>query len=151
MMQQNERQQISFGKLITRENYITSPFIPGQIRSHLADTPYYLYIFVPADEIIKVSIFACKSGNIKKILIRLKEFAPELVKGISTVLKNFKLSEGTIHTTGLCFESTRCFYETYVDATVMKEKNLSLDKIREEFSKVNRVEEVIIKDITISE
>ena len=146
-----ERQQISYGKLIPRKKYMESQFIPDQIRSHLAETPYYLYIYVPADEIIKVSIFACKTANIQKILIRLKEFAPELVKGISTVLKNFNLGAGTIHTTGLCFESTRCFYETYVDATVMEKKGLSLDHIKKEFLAVNRVEEVIIKEITISE
>ena len=150
-MNVKERQQISYGKLIPRNKYMESPFIPDQIRSHLAENPYYLYIYVPADEIIKVSIFACKTANIKKILIRLKEFAPELVKGISSVLKNFNLGAGTIHTTGLCFESTKCYYETYVDATVMEQKNLSLEQIREEFLAVNRVEEVIIKEITITE
>ncbi len=143
------RQQISYGKLISRRKYEESSFFPDEIRSHLPNTPYYLYIYVPADRIVKVSIFACDSSKIKKILISLKEFAPELVKGISTVLKNFNLGKGTIHTTGLCFESSKCFYETYVDESKLKESDISFEEIQKEFLKVERIEEVRILDIEV--
>ena len=143
------RQQISYGKLISREKYEQSSFFPDEIRDHLPNTPYYLFIYVPADKIVKVSIFACENKNIKKILISLKEFAPELVKGISTVLKNFDLGKGTIHTTGLCFESSSCYYETYVNAAQLEENNVSFDTIKEEFLKVDRIKDVRILDIPI--
>ena len=143
------RQQISFGKLVSRAEYEQSKFFPEEIRSHLPKTPYYLHIFVPAENIVKVSIFACSNKDIKKILISLKEFAPELVKGISTVLKEFDLSKGTIHTTGLCFESTKCYYETYVDASKLAKNNVSFGKIKKEFLKVDRINEVQILDIEL--
>ena len=143
------RQQISYGKLISRAKYEKSSFSPDEIRDHLPNTPYYLYIFVPAEKIVKVSIFSCKNKNIKKILISLKEFAPELVKGISTVLKNFDLGKGTIHTTGLCFESSSCYYETYVNASQLEENNISFDSIKEEFLKVDRIKHVRILDIPL--
>lgn len=150
-MTMENRQQISYGKLISRAGYEQSKFFPEEIRTHLPKTPYYLYIYVPAEKIIKVSIFACENNHIKKILISLKEFAPELVKGISTVLKNFDLSKGTIHTTGLCFESSKCYYETYVDASKLKKNNISFEDIREEFLKVDRINEVKILEIPLTE
>lgn len=149
IMAMENRQQISYGKLISREKYMQSGFFPDEIRDHLPETPYYLYIFVPAEKIVKVSIFACENENIKKILINLREFAPEVVKGISSVLKNFDLGKGTIHTTGLCFQSTKCYYETYVDATKLEENKISFDNIKQEFLKVDRIENVKILDLPL--
>ncbi len=80
-------------------------------------------------------------------MIRLKEFSPDLVKGISDVLKNFNLGDATIHTTGLCFSGINCFYETYIDAESIKTKNIALDTIKEDFMKVPRVEKVEIVDV----
>lgn len=150
-MTMENRQQISYGKLISRAGYEQSRFFPEEMRDHLPETPYYLYIYVPAEKIIKVSIFSCENKNIKKILISLKEFAPELVKGISTVLKNFDLSKGTIHTTGLCFESSKCYYETYVDASKLEKMNISFEKIKDEFLKVERINDVRILEIPLEE
>ncbi len=142
-----DKKQISFGKLISEEKFTSSHFIPEKIQDHLKKAPYYLFIYIPADDIIKISVFPCKNATIKKILIRLKEFSPDLVKGISDVLKNFNLGDGTIHTTGLCFESINCFYETYLDTANIKNHEVSLAKIKDEFLKVPRVEEVSIIDI----
>ena len=144
-----ERKQISYGVLVSRADFEKNPFIPEKVKKALKESPYYLNIFIPSDEILKVSLFPVKNRDIKKVLIRLKEFSPELVKGISEVLKNFNLGQSTIHTTGLCFESINCFYETYIDGTSFTQKNLSWDKIVDEFNKVPRVEEVKIIDITV--
>ncbi len=142
-----EKKQISFGKLVPKAKFETSGFIPEKLHTLIKSTPYYLMIYIPADDILKISVFPCENSSIQKILIRLKEFSPDLVKGISDVLKNFNLGDGTIHTTGLCFEAINCFYETYIDSTIINKRNISIEKIREEFMKVPRVEEVIIVNI----
>lgn len=147
-MENDEKKQISYGKLMQKKEFDENAFIPNNVREKLKSSPYYLFIFIPAEDLIKLSIFPCKNNDVKKILIRLKEFSPDLVKGISDVLKKFNLDIGTIHTTGLCFEAINCFYETYVDATTLREKNISIEKVRDEFLNVQRVKEVKILDIS---
>lgn len=142
-----EKKQISFGRLVKKADFQNSSFVPDEVRKTLKDTDFYLFIYIPSDEIIKLSIFPCGNVNIQKILIRLKEFSPELVKGISDVLKNFELGDSTIHTTGLCFSGINCFYETYLDSTKMKDKNISIEEIKKEFLAVPRVVEVHIVDV----
>ncbi|MHA1612197.1 MAG: hypothetical protein ACTSVZ_11720 [Promethearchaeota archaeon] len=141
-----EKKQISYGKLISKEDFASDRCIPSEVKDKLENVPYYLFIFIPADEILKISVFPSKNPVIKKILIRLKEFSPELVKGISEILKNFKLGNSTIHTTGLCFENINCFYETYMSVVDMP---ASMEEIKAEFLKVRRVEEVSIIDIPV--
>ncbi len=141
-----EKKQISYGKLMEKKEFDENTFIPNSVKK-IKTTPYYLFIFIPADDLIKLSIFPCQNNDVKKILIRLKEFSPDLVKGISDVLKKFNLDIGTIHTTGLCFEAINCFYETYIDAATLRKENISIEKVREEFLKVQRVKEVKIIDI----
>lgn len=142
-----EKKQISYGKLMEKKDFDENTFIPNRVREKIKSTPYYLFIFIPADDLIKLSIFPCQNNDVKKILIRLKEFSPDLVKGISDVLKKFNLDIGTIHTTGLCFEAINCFYETYIDAATLRKENISIEKVRDEFLKVQRVKEVKIINI----
>lgn len=144
-----ERRQISFGYLSDKADFEQSTLIPTEGRKNLKKGNYYLFIFIPGEEILKLSIFPCESNNIKKILIRLKEFSPDLVKGISDVLKSCNLGDSTIHTTGLCFSGINCFYETYIDATKMTSKNIDLDQIKADFKKVPRVEDVQIMNVEI--
>ena len=146
-MENDEKKQISYGKLIQKKNFDANTFIPNSVREKIKSAPYYLFIFIPAEDLIKLSCFPCQNNDVKKILIRLKEFSPDLVKGISDVLKKFNLDIGTIHTTGLCFEAINCFYETYIDAATLREKNISIEKVRDEFLKVQRVKEVKIINI----
>jgi hypothetical protein len=148
-MSDAERKQISFGYLVSKDDFEKSPFIPSDSKIHLKKSPFYLLISIPGEEILKISVFPCENSAIKKILIRLKEFSPDLVKGISDVLKNFNLGDSTIHTTGLCFSGVRCFYETYIDSAKMGVKNVSAEQIRAEFLKVPRIEEVQLQDVTL--
>ncbi|MCK5346803.1 MAG: hypothetical protein KAR20_25520 [Candidatus Heimdallarchaeota archaeon] len=141
--------QISYGRLLNSHDFSNSTFIPDQVRSGLKSSAYYLFIYIPADEIIKVSIFPVQNPTIKKLLLRLKEFSPDLVKGISGVLKDFNLGDGTIHTTGLCFEAINCFYETYLDLANIEKRNISLEEIRQEFLRVPRVDSVEIIDVPV--
>jgi hypothetical protein len=145
-----ERKQISFGQLVSKADFGKTPFVPVDVKKTLKPSDYYLFIFIPGEDIIKLSIFPCKTPSIKKILIRLKEFSPDLVKGISDVLKNFNLGDSTIHTTGLCFSGINCFYETYIDADAIKNRKVSLDTIKADFLKVPRVEKVELVDVVVA-
>jgi len=144
-----ERKEISFGYLISKADFEQSSLIPVEGKKRLKAGQYHLFIFIPGEEILKLSVFPCENKTIKKVLIRLKEFSPDLVKGISDVLKNFNLGDSTIHTTGLCFSGINCFYETYLDSTKMNEQKFTIDEIKDSFMKVNRVEEVKIVDVEI--
>jgi hypothetical protein len=145
-----EKKQISYGKLISKDAYKSTSLIPKEVKSNLKVEDYYLLIYIPGEDIIKLSIFPCKNKGIKKILIRLKEFSPDLVKGISDVLKNFNLGSETIHTTGLCFSGINCFYETYIDSTNLDSGKIAIDSVKEEFLKVPRVVTVEIVDLDVS-
>lgn len=144
-----ERKEISFGYLITKDDFEATTLVPPDGKKRLKSGNYYLFIFIPGDEILKLSIFPCENKTIKKVLIRLKEFSPDLVKGISDVLKNFNLSDSTIHTTGLCFSGVNCFYETYLDSTKMNGHKYTIDDIKDSFNKVPRVEDVKIIDVDL--
>lgn len=145
------KKQISYGKLISKKDFASTSVIPIEVKEELKKSgEYYLWIFIPGEDIIKLSVYPCPSSSIKKILIRLKEFSPDLVKGISEVLKNFQLGDATIHTTGLCFSGQNCFYETYVDASELAAKALSLEKIKENFKNVHKVVSVELLDIPVS-
>lgn len=144
-----ERKQISYGNLISHTDFDKMGIVPIEVKKTLKKGAYYLFIFIPGEDLLKLSVFPVAHSTIKKILIRLKEFSPDLVKGISDVLKNFNLGDSTIHTTGLCFSGVNCFYETYVDATKAESMAVSLNNIIDEFKKVPRVEEVQIVDIVV--
>jgi hypothetical protein len=144
-----ERRQISYGNLVSHEDFEQTALIPFEVKKSLAKGIYYLFIFVPSEDSLKVTIFPVDNKTIKKILICLKEFSPDLVKGISDVLKTYNLGESSIHTTGLCFSGINCFYETYIDAQKMEQNQISLDAIKKEFKKIDRVLDVQILDIEL--
>ncbi len=146
-MSEPSRKQISYGYLISKADFDKTNLIPPEGKKILKKGTCYLFIFIPGEELLKLSVFPCENTTIKKILIRLKEFSPDLVKGITDVLKNFKLGDSAIHTTGLCFSGVNCFYETYMDATKMTNHDISIDDIEEDFRKIPRVEEVEIQDV----
>ena len=111
------------------------------------DTPYYLLIFISREDVVKISCFPTKNKNIKKILVKLKEFSPDLVKGISNVLNELNLSKEILHTTGLCYEMEKCFYETYLIGNLIDSGELTNDTIKNKFMSVAKVLSVLIEDI----
>lgn len=141
-----EKNKISLGLIINKDQLRNSIF-PKEVLKEISDTPYYLLIFISREDVVKISCFPTKTSNIKKVLIKLTEFSPDLVKGISSVLRELDLSKDILHTTGLCYEMEKCFYETYIigedlDAT----KVLS---IKEKFKAIMKVIEVNIEEIPV--
>lgn len=143
----DEKKKISIGLIISKEQLRKNPVFPSEITADIQDTPYYLLIFISRENVVKISCFPTKTNNIKKILVRLKEFSPDLVKGISTVLKELNLSKDILHTTGLCYEMENCFYETYLIGDYLQKEKVTIDSIKKRFVSVAKVLNVFIEDI----
>jgi hypothetical protein len=142
-----QKNKISIGQIITNKELDNNPIFPSEIKESILNSPYYLFIFISREDVVKISCFPTKNKNIKKILIKLKEFSPDLVKGISNVLNELNLSKEILHTTGLCYEMEKCFYETYLIGDVIDSGELSIDNIKEKFMGVANVIEVQIEAV----
>lgn len=140
-----EKNKISLGLIVTKEELNNSIF-PGEILEEILDTPYYLLIFISREDVVKLSCFPTKTNQIKKVLIKLTEFSPDLVKGISNVLRELDLSKHILHTTGLCYEMEICFYETYL---IGKDIGDKIETIKERFNAITKVVDVVIEDIPL--
>lgn len=142
------KNKISLGLIINRNDFQTTIF-PDEIKNEIIESPYYLLIFISREDVIKVSCFPTKTKLIKKILIKLEEFSPEIVKGISEVLNQLNLSKDILHTTGICYELEKCFYETYLVGDLLESGQLNTEIIKEKFLSIQRVNNVVIEDIPI--
>ena len=142
-----QKNKISIGLTLTNNELNNNPLFPAEIKEELLNSPFYLLIFISREDVVKISCFPTKNRNIKKILVKLKEFSPELVKGISNVLNELELSKDILHTTGLCYEMEKCFYETYLVGESIVSKNISVDDIKDKFMSVANVISVVIEDI----
>ena len=147
MTTEDQKNKISVGVILSKEELNKNPIFPSEILDEIIDTPYYLLIFISREDVVKISCFPTKTNNIKKILISLKEFSPDLVKGISTVLKDLNLNKDILHTTGLCYEMEHCFYETYLVGDRVGEGAATIESIKEKFMGVAKILEVAIEDI----
>jgi hypothetical protein len=139
-----QKNKISVGLIITKEQ-LGNSFFPNEIKEEIMDTPYYLLIFISREDVVKISCFPTQSSDIKKILIKLEEFSPNLVKGISNVMKELDLSSAILHTTGLCYEMQDCYYESYLLGDKLTEINIP--KVNDKFMEIDKVVKVDFEDI----
>ncbi|MFX1377074.1 MAG: hypothetical protein ACFFA0_14810 [Promethearchaeota archaeon] len=142
-----QKNKISVGLILTNTELNSNPIFPSEIKEEIMNSPYYLLIFISREDVVKISCFPTQKKNIKKILIKLKEFSPDLVKGISNVLNELNMSKEILHTTGLCYEMEKCFYETYLIGDIIDTGELSVENIKEKFMAVANVLNVHIEDI----
>ena len=142
-----QKNKISVGLILTNNELNSNSIFPSEIKEEIMDSPYYLLIFISREDVVKISCFPTQKKNIKKILIKLKEFSPDLVKGISNVLNELNLSKEILHTTGLCYEMERCYYETYFIGEIIESGDLSVDMIKNKFNAVANVLNVQIEEI----
>lgn len=143
-----QKNKISIGKILSKEDFYSTIF-PEEVKYEINEAPYYLLIFISREDSIKISCFPTKTQNIKKILIKLIEFSPDLVKGISTVLSELNLSRDILHTTGICYELENCFYETYLLGDSLNSGDVSINAIKDKFLAIDKIVNVIIEDIPI--
>jgi len=137
-----EKPQISVGKLVKKEELLSSSLIHKDALNKIKDGENYLVISIPGKDILKLNIFATIHSVITKVLIELVEFAPQTVEGIGDVLTEFEICDSIIHTTGLCFSGVNCFYESYININILEKKDFSIDKIKEAFLKIENVKSV---------
>ncbi|MHA1461164.1 MAG: hypothetical protein ACTSO8_06740 [Promethearchaeota archaeon] len=142
------KNKISIGKILSRGDF-NSTIFPEEVKNEINDAPYYLLIFISREDSIKISCFPAHTQDIKKILIKLIEFTPDLVKGISAVLSELNLSKDILHTTGICYELENCFYETYLLGNSLDCGETSLNAIKEKFLAIDKIVNVVIEDIPI--
>jgi len=142
-----QKNKISIGLIINNNELNNNPIFPSEIKEEILNSPYYLLIFISREDVVKISCFPTKNKKIKKILVKLKEFSPDLVKGISNVLNELNLSKDILHTTGLCYEMEKCFYETYFIGDLIDSGELTIDMITDKFMAVANVLNVQIDDI----
>jgi len=150
LTEQNEKNYISLGKLVKQEELKSIKFIPKELFTTLKKSENYLFVFIPNEKQGKISIFPVKSVNIKKILIKVDSFNPELVQDISKVLRELKLNESLIYTNGLCFSQNKgCFYETYAYFDTIENK-ISITEFKKKFMNISKVNDICIIDINFS-
>jgi len=143
-----QKNKISIGKILSKDDFNNAIF-PEEVKNEINDAPYYLLIFISREDSIKISCFPTNTQDIKKILIKLIEFTPDLVKGISTVLNELNLSKDILHTTGICYELENCFYETYLLGNSLNSGESSINAIKEKFLAIDKIVNVVIEDIPI--
>lgn len=137
-----KKNRISIGLIITHNDLDNNSIFPSEIKEEILKSPFYLLIFISREDVVKISCFPTQKKNIKKILIKLKEFSPDLVKGISNVLNELNLSKAILHTTGLCYEQAKCFYETYLIGDIIDSGELSVEDLKNKFMSVANVIDV---------
>ena len=142
----SQKNKISNGLIITKE-HLKSTIFPEEVQNEINEAPYYLLIFISREDVIKIFCFPTQNKMIKKILIKLEEFSPEVVKGISEVLNDLQLNNDILHTTGICYELEKCFYETYLIGESLQHGNISVSLINKKFMAIPRVNRVSIEDI----
>jgi len=143
-----QKNKISIGKILSKDDFKSTIF-PEEVKNEINDAPYYLLIFISREDSIKISCFPTQTQDIKKILIKLTEFTPDLVKGISTVLNELNLSKDILHTTGICYQLENCFYETYLLGDFLDSGEISINAIKEKFLAIDKIVNVVIEDIPI--
>ena len=141
------KNKISNGLIIDNEQLHSNVIFSNEIKDEVMDAPFYLLIFISREDVVKISCFPTKTNSIKKILIKLEEFSPNLVKGISSVLRELNLSKEVLHTTGLCYELSDCYYETYVNGDDLDTEDI--EEIKRAFLSIEKVNAVIFEEVEL--
>ncbi|MFO7796248.1 MAG: hypothetical protein ACQERB_04680 [Promethearchaeati archaeon] len=141
------KNKISVGLIIDKDQLQSNVIFSNEIKDEVMDAPFYLLIFISREDVVKISCFPTKTNNIKKILIKLEEFSPNLVKGISSVLRELNLSKEVLHTTGLCYELSDCYYETYVNGDDLDTEDI--EEIKRAFLSIEKVNAVIFEEVEL--
>jgi hypothetical protein len=59
------------------------------------------------------------------------------------------MSKEILHTTGLCYEQLKCYYETYFISDSIDSGELSIDSLKKKFMAVTNVVDVQVESINL--
>ncbi len=65
------------------------------------------------------------------------------------MLGELNLSQDILHTTGICYELEKCFYETYLLGDSLNKGGITNEEIKKNFLAIDKVVNVEIEDISI--
>ena len=142
-----QKKKTSTGLIIDNNEMKSNRLFPNEIRNEIMESPYYLLIFISREDVLKINCFPTKTNNIKKILIKLEEFSPNLVNGISDLLKELELRKYVLHITGLCYEVKDCYYEAFIVGDKLVQEDI--DEIKRRFLLIEKVIDVIFENIDV--
>ncbi len=103
-----------------------------------------IIILAPNTKIIR--IIPTESDTVAKININIGKLSPDFLRQMGSIF--IRLGIKTLFSTGLCFTSTTCVYEGYLDSTELE--TVSVDKIYEEFKAIPGVSTVTIDMLTVN-
>lgn len=147
----SERKELSYAKLVSRESFSHSIFIPDKFENFIPEGNNLLLKFVPSDEGLRISILPCESKEVKKILIRLEQFSTEIITEIQKIINKYDINKVVVNTSGICFKAEKCFYEIYIDYHKFEDLQINLDQFKEELMNSPSIHNVNIIGIAFSE
>jgi hypothetical protein len=103
-----------------------------------------IIILAPNTKIIR--IIPTESDTVAKININIGKLSPDFLRQMGSIF--IRLGIKTLFSTGLCFTSTTCVYEGYLDSTELE--TVSVGKIYEEFKAIPGVSTVTIDMLTVN-
>lgn len=136
------KNDLSRGQLLPRER-LAALRIPNEILENFSERNF-LVVIAPRSNIIKINVFPTDSKSIVKVLIKLREFSPYIVKKIASIIR--RLSLPNLFTSGMCVEENRCIYEAYIDKSKL---DVSLDDLRASFEEIGDIQAVEITELNL--
>ena len=147
MENQEGKNKISVGLIITKDQMRNNQIFPDEVKKDISDSPHYLLIFISREDVVKINCFPLHTNVIKKVLIKLTEFTPDIVNGISRVFKDLELQKKEIiHITGVCYEMEDCYYEAFISGKVFEREGIT-EAINERLTSLANILNVEIEDI----
>jgi hypothetical protein len=143
----SEPTNLSWGKVVDK-NSLAQISLPKQmIEEFLKNAePGYnniLIVFTPRQSILKIDVFPVETKDIIKVQLILTQFSGNTVKQIGQIIRTLDIPKN-LFTSGVCIKSNLCVYEAYIEERKLK---VSLHELKEKFSEVENVVEVIISKL----
>ena len=146
-MNKMSENNLSWGKVVDKES-LGQISLPKQMIDEFLKTsePGFnniLIVFTPRQNILKIDVFPVETRDIIKVQLILTQFSGNTVKQIGQIIKILDIPKN-LFTSGVCIKSNLCVYEAYIEERKLK---VSLQELKEKFSEVENVVEVIISKL----
>ncbi len=104
-----------------------------------------IIILAPNTKIIR--IIPTPTDTVIKININIGKLSPDFLRNMGSIF--IKMGIKTLFSTGLCFTSSACVYEGYLDSSELQ--SVTIDDIHKEFMQIPGVSTVTIDTLTVAQ